>query len=289
MVGDLRRSVLYVPGDSEKMLNRAAGMPSDVLLFNLEDGVSASLKDIARNNVRHALESLDTGGHECVVRINSPDTEWGRRDLDAIVPVNPDGICLPKIERTAQILNAEKTVRELEARHGIPEGTVLLHAMIESASGVLNAAEIASSSPRMGSLIFGSADFAGDIRCRPGRDRREFLLAMQMMVLAARAAGIDAIDAPCFDIRDIEQLSRESGAARCLGFDGKSALHPGQLNIINRIFEVSAEEIAWAVKVLKELDEAERRGKALSVMDGTLIDNPHRALAQRILRQRQKA
>jgi citrate lyase beta subunit len=141
----------------------------------------------------------------------------------------------------------------------------------------------------MASLVFGSADFVDDIRCRPGEDRAEFLLAMQMMVLAARAAGIDAIDAPCFDIRNYALLEKESSSARRLGFDGKSALHPDQLEVINRVFDVSTEEIEWAERVLKELQEAENRGKALSVMDGTLIDNPHRAAAERILLRKSKS
>jgi len=285
----IRRSILYVPGDSEKMLRRSFGMPADVLLFNLEDGVADSKKKIARSNVIDALKQPDTAGHERIVRINSPDTETGRKDIAAAIASKPDGICLPKIETPSQIHAVAAMIEALEMDHGIPAGATRLHAMIESASGVLRAPEIAAASSRMASLLFGSADFIDDIRCRPGEDRAEFLLAMQMMVLAARAAGIDAIDAPCFDIRNHDLLEKESASARRLGFDGKSALHPDQLEIINRVFDVSAEEIAWAEKVLRELDDAENRGKALSVMDGTLIDNPHRAAAQRILIRKSKS
>jgi len=289
MVERIRRSILYVPGDSEKMLHRSFEMPADVLLFNLEDGVAESKKDLARKNVLYMLDQPDPNDHERIVRVNHSDTETGRKDIDAVIPLKPDGICLPKIENRLQIQAADAAISEKEICHNITEGTVRLHAMIESASGVLHAAEIAAASPRMASLIFGSADFVDDIRCRPGEDRTEFLLAMQMLVLAARASGIDTIDAPCFDIRNRQLLDRESAAARRLGFDGKSALHPDQLAIINRSFDISDEEIAWAEKVLEELDEAERRGKALSVLDGTLIDNPHRAVAQRILRHKSKS
>jgi citrate lyase subunit beta/citryl-CoA lyase len=138
----------------------------------------------------------------------------------------------------------------------------------------------------MASLIFGSADFSSDVRCRPGGDRAEIGLALQMIVLSARSAGIDAIDAPCFDIRDPDLLQRESLQARRLGFDGKSALHPDQLEIVNRVFETTPEEIAWAERVLAGLDEAETRGKALTTVDGKLLDNPHRAAAERILKRR---
>jgi citrate lyase subunit beta/citryl-CoA lyase len=286
MIGHSRRSVLYVPGDSEKMLRRSAAMPADLLLLNLEDGVAASQKDLARNTVMQALQQVDFNAHEVVVRVNGPGTETGQRDLAAVVSRNIDGICLPKIEKKGEIQAADRAVREMENRSEIPEGTVRLHAMIESAAGVLNSAEIAAASPRMASLIFGSADYANDIRCRPGQDRLEFLLAMQMMVVACRAAGIDAIDAPCFDLRDPEALRRESASARRLGFDGKSALHPDQLPVINQAFDVTEDEVSWAKKVLAELDEAEKRGKALSTLDGNLIDNPHRALAERILRRR---
>ena len=283
-----RRSILYVPGDSEKMLRRSAETSADVILFNLEDGVADTRKEQARDNVLSVLNLAPPGNQERIVRVNSPHLEIGQKDIAAVVPLKPDGICLPKIENRSQIQRVDASVRDIEVKSGVFEGSVQLHAMIESASGILNAAEIAAASPRMASLIFGSADFVDDIRCSPGEDRTEFLLAMQTIVLASRAAGIDAIDAPCFDIRNQALLERESEAARRLGFDGKSALHPGQLEIINRIFDVSMEEIAWAEKVLKELDEAERRGKALSVLDGSLIDNPHRAAAQRILRQASK-
>ena len=286
MKASVRRSMLYVPGDSEKMIRRSATVPSDVLLLNLEDGISASRKNEARNILVNAMKEVRFGAREIVVRINPLDTETGLRDLSQIIPLRPDAVCLPKIESAAQIAAADQAIRELEIRHRAPEGSIALHAMIESASGVLHAAEIASASHRMASLIFGSADFSGDVRCRPGGDRAEIALALQMIVLSARSAGIEAIDAPCFDIRDPDLLQQESLQARRLGFDGKSALHPDQLEIINRAFETTPEEIAWAERVLAGLDEAETRGKALTTVDGKLLDNPHRAAAERILKRR---
>ena len=279
----LRRSALYVPGDSEKMLQRAAGVASDLVLLNLEDGVASSMKKCARENIARALQTVDYGEREVVVRINSLDTSFGENDLSAIVPCRPDGICLPKVESTSDIEVVEKRLLSLERRHGLVEGSLAVHVMIESASGVLHSAEIAAASPRMASLIFGSADYAADLRCRPGEDRSELLLALQMIVTAARAAGIDAIDAPCFDIRNNDLLERESVQARRFGYDGKSVLHPNQLATINRVFDVTPEEIEWAQRVISELDEAENRGKALTTYNGQLLDNPHRAAAERIL------
>jgi citrate lyase subunit beta/citryl-CoA lyase len=286
MVASLRRSALYVPGDSETMLQKSAAVSSDMLLLNLEDGVALSKKIPARENVAGALLSVDFGEREVVVRINPLNTEIGRRDLAKIIPVRPDGICLPKVETSAEIQAVDDVISDLEAGYGAVKGSVGLHAMIESASGVLHAQEIALASPRMRSLIFGAADYVADVRCRPGEDRLELLLALQMIVIAAHSAGIDAIDAPCFDLRNCDLLSREAAHARRLGFDGKSALHPDQLAIINQVFDVSPEEIEWAEQTVMELDKAENRGKALTTVAGKLIDNPHRSAAMRILSRR---
>ena len=286
MKNNLRRSALYVPGDSERMLQKCTTVASDVLILNLEDGVALSRKRAARRNVAGAIQSSAYGDREIVVRVNPLSSETGMSDLAEIIPCNPDGVCLPKVEDVEEIRVADRSILELEIRHGLPESGIGLHAMIESARGLLNASRIASAVPRMSSLIFGSADYTNDVRCQPGDDRAELLFALQIMVPSARAAGIDAIDAPCFDIRNSDLLYREAVGARRLGFDGKSALHPDQLEIINRVFDVTDEEIAWAEQALAELDAAENRGKALTTMEGKLIDNPHRAAALRILRRR---
>jgi citrate lyase subunit beta / citryl-CoA lyase len=282
----LRRSALYVPGDSEKMLQRSAASSSDMLFLNLEDGVALSQKCSARGKIVDALKSIDFGDREIVVRVNPLNGEMGLSDLADIVPLRPDGICLPKVETVAEILAAEVAIRTAELNHGLPEGCTKLHAMIESAAGVLHSADIAAASPRMSSLVFGSADYASDVRCLPGEDRLELLLALQWIVTSARSAGIDALDAPCFDFRNHDLLYREATQARRLGFAGKSAIHPDQLAIINQIFDVTPEEIAWAERAIAELENAENRGKALSTIDGKLVENPHRAVAERILSRR---
>ncbi len=286
MKNNLRRSALYVPGDSEKMLQKCTAVDSDMLVLNLEDGVASSQKSTARRNVANAIKKVGYGNREIVVRVNSLSSDTGRSDVAEIIPCKPDGLCLPKVEDTEEIRAADQYILELETRHGLPEGGIGLHAMIESAQGLLRASEIGAAVPRMSSLIFGSADYANDIRCQPGEDRAELALALQMIVISARASGIDAIDAPCFDIRNNDLLYKEAVGARRMGFDGKSALHPGQLEIINRIFEITDEEIAWAKKALAELDAAENKGRALTTMEGKLIENPHRAAALRILSRR---
>jgi citrate lyase subunit beta/citryl-CoA lyase len=286
MNDNLRRSAIYVPGDSKKMLQKAATVASDVLVLNLEDGVALSQKSIARRNVADMLKEGIYAHQEIWVRVNPLSNEIGMSDLAEIIPRCPDGICLPKVESVEEIKIADRFILELEIKNGLPEGDIGLHAMIESAQGIVRASEIAAAVPRMSSLIFGSADYASDVRCQPGEDRVELLCALQMIVISARAAGIDAIDAPCFDIRNYDLLNREAAGARRLGFDGKSALHPDQLAIINRVFDITDEEIAWAETTLAELDAAENRGKALTTVGGKLIDNPHRAAAQRILNRK---
>jgi citrate lyase subunit beta/citryl-CoA lyase len=283
MITGLRRSLLYVPCDSEKMIQNAVRVPADLLLLNLEDGVAAACKEQARAHAVQALNSMDFGRREVAVRINSLATDVGRKDLAAILPCKPDGICLPKIESPEQIRSAAEIMCGLEEAHGLPTGSTRLHAMIESAAGVLSAREIGAASDRMASLIFGSADYCADMRCLPGSDRQELTLALQLIVTGARAASIDAMDAPCFDLRNDVLLRQEAAQARRFGFDGKSALHPGQLPSINECFDVTVEEIAWAEKVLAELTTAEDRGRALSTLEGQLIDNPHRCAAEHIL------
>jgi citrate lyase subunit beta / citryl-CoA lyase len=284
--GCARRSLIYVPGDSERMLLKAPGLPADVLVLNLEDGIAASMKEKARGNVHRFLSETDLTGHEVVVRVNDLSTQTGREDLAAVIPGNPGGICLPKVDDARQVREASRMMRDLESSCGLPEGGIRLHAMIESARGVLRAEEIAAADPRMAALVFGSADFAADAGCIPGEDRAEILLALQAMVLAARASGLDAIDGPCFDLKNPDLLRREALQARRLGFDGKSALHPGQLAVIHEVFDVTPGEIAWAERVISELDAAEERGRALTTIGSRLVDNPHRRAAERILRRR---
>jgi citrate lyase subunit beta/citryl-CoA lyase len=288
MITGLRRSSLYVPGDSARMLEKSSMMPADMVILNLEDGIAWSKKDEARANVLQALKTLDFGRREVVVRVNSLASEVGREDLSAVVPCHPDGICLPKVEDAREIQAADVATLQLEVDHGIPEAGVKLHAMIESACGLLNATAIARASQRMSSLMFGSADYTKDLRCQAGEDRFELWFALQVIVVSARAGGIDAIDAPCFDVRNGELLNREATQARRLGYDGKSAIHPSQLEPINTIFDVTPEEIVWAESVLAELNGAESRGKALTTLAGQLIENPHRTTAERILRRSRK-
>ena len=261
MITGLRRSSLYVPGDSEKMLRKSTGVTADMLLLNLEDGVSGGKKDEARDSVARALREQDFGPREVVVRVNSLSSDTGKKDLAAIVPCRPDGICFPKVESAAAIHAADAAVLEIELACGLEEGATRFHAMIESARGVLEAPEIASASSRMAALIFGSADYVEDVRCRPGEHREELLLAMQQIVLAARAAGMGG------------GASGFAGADRAAGFGGRVLQIRGDGLFL--LFEPAAESAPVDASPLKV-----RRGGA--DLDAELVFADARLIAVRV-------
>ncbi|MCX6031950.1 MAG: CoA ester lyase [Chloroflexi bacterium] len=279
----LRRSLLYVPGDREAMLVKAAGRGADGLILNLEDAVAPANKELARQTVARGLQTLDFGPAEVIVRVNPLDTADGYRDLLAVIPAGPHAILLPKTGSAEAVRFAAWTVERLEEIHGLTPGRTQIMCMLESAAGSLAAAEIAACHPRVAALIFGANDLATELHCTPYPDGLPLLDAASRLILAARAAGVDAIDSPHMRLRDPDGLARSSQWARELGFDGKSAIHPEQIAAINAAFSPSAEEIAWARRVVALLhgDDAMPLGAAL--LDGQLIEAPHLAQARRIL------
>lgn len=279
----LRRSLLYVPGDKEAMLARAASRGADALILNLEDAVAPANKDLARQMVAHALQALDFGAAEVIVRINPPDTETGYRDLLAIVPCGPAAILIPKVGSAEDARSVGRTVERLEAVHGLASGRTHIMCMIESAAGVLNAPEIAACHPRVAALIFGAVDLSTEIGCAPLPGEGVLLHAAGRLILAARAAGIDAIDTPHMQLNDPDGLARSSRLARDLGFDGKSAIHPAQIATINAAFSPTAEQVAWAKRVIALVPNGDPARLGAALLDGQLIETPHLARAQRIL------
>ena len=249
----LRRSMLYVPGDRAAMIAKAAQRGADGLILNLEDAVAPGNKELARNAVTQALATLDFGRAEVIVRINPLDTLTGYRDLLAIAPAKPDAILLPKVDSPEEVRFAAWTLSRLEEMHDLPSGGIRLMCMIESAAGVLAAAQIAGCHPRITALLFGAADYSAEVGCAITPDGETLFLAQSQIVLASRAAGIDAIDTPHMRLDDPDGLARSSQRARQLGFNGKSAIHPGQIWPINSAFSPTVEQIAWAERVLAAL------------------------------------
>jgi citrate lyase subunit beta/citryl-CoA lyase len=279
----LRRSLLYVPGDKETMLAKAAGRGADGVILNLEDAVAPADKAVARQAVVHALQTLDFGRTEAIVRINPPDTDTGYRDLLAVAPLAPDAILLPKVGSAEEVCFVAWTLERLEALHGLPAGRIRLMCMIESAAGVLNAAETAACHPRVSALVLGAADLSTELGCTVTEDGRSLLAAASRVILAARAAAVDAIDTPYMKLDDAAGLARSSRQARELGFDGKSAIHPAQIAAINTAFSPTAEQVAWARRVLALAPGGDANRLGAAVLDGQLIETPHLRRAERIL------
>lgn len=285
----LRRSVLYVPGSSEKMLGKSTSLDVDALVLDLEDGVAIAQKEVARKQVLNALKTVDFGDKERIVRINGLVTGLGHPDLECIVEGRPDSILIPKIYGPAEMLEVDSIITHLEERHGIPSGQIKLMVMVETPAAVLNLPAIATCTPRATALNFGAADFMKETGGRITRGRREALFALTQMVLAARVAGIDAIDSPYFNIKDEEGLVETTQMVRDLGFDGRCIIHPSQVEPVNRIFSPAQEEIEYAQKVIDIYKEAEATGRGTIALDGELIEALHVELAKRTLKIAERA
>ncbi len=279
----LRRTMLYVPGNNPGMIRDAHIYGSDSIMFDLEDSVSLNEKDAARFLVYSALETIDYGRSEVVVRINGLDTPFGKEDVKAMVSVKPDIIRLPKTEKPEDIIQIDELIGELEAEIGIEVGTIKLMAAVENALGAINAYQIASASKRLVGIAIGAEDFVTDLKTTRSLDGIELLTARSMILFAARAAGIDAIDTVFSDVNDEEGFEKEVRLIKQLGFDGKSIINPRQIEIIHRIFTPTEEEINKSMRIIEAIKEAESRGSGVVNLDGKMIDKPIVQRAQRII------
>jgi citrate lyase subunit beta / citryl-CoA lyase len=246
----LRRTLLFTPGGNEKILGKGLGLEVDGLILDLEDSVSPDKKDSARKAVAEALRTADFGRKEKVVRINALSAEYGAKDLEEVLCGKPDTLLVPKVDRAEDIQAYDRRISEIEVKEGFPVGGIGLIALIESAWGIINIEAIALASPRMSGLLFGAADFTRDTHGLITPDRQELIYPMMRMLLAARIAGIDALDTPFFDIKDPAGLERHSHQAKAMGYDGKALIHPGQVEIVNRIFTPSEQELLQAPRVI---------------------------------------
>lgn len=280
----LRRTMLFVPGGNEKLASKAFEMKVDALIFDLEDAVRIEKKQEAREYVADLLKTRSFGRKEKVVRINSIGTEFWQEDVERIAPSCPDTILLPKVEKADDILKLDVHIGRIEERENLTSGRIGLMALIESPLGVINAPAIAVASPRMNGLHFGAADFTRETGGKITASRIELNFPMMQILLAARAARINAIDTPYFDIKDQEGLERHTIQARDMGYDGKAVIHPGQIDIVNRCFTPSSEEVAFAKKVIAAYEEAKAAGRGAIQVDGKLIEILHVEMAHRVLK-----
>ncbi|MBI2303602.1 MAG: CoA ester lyase [Chloroflexi bacterium] len=268
----LFRSLLFVPGNSLRRIDKAATLDVDGVILDLEDSVPLAEKETARTMVRDALPRVRTLWRRVYVRTNVVTGELAPLDIEAVVRPGLDGICIPKVESAGHILLAEGFLADAERKHGLEVGSVTLLPIIETAKGVMNALEVASASPRVVGLLFGAEDFTLDMGITRTRRGRELFFARSQVVVAARAAGVAAVDTVYSDFRDREGLEQEAHLARHLGFVGKCLIHPDQLEIVNRMFSPSPEEIANAQKVVAAFQAAVAQGSAAVSVEGRMVD-----------------
>lgn len=274
----IRRSELTCPGHSLKMMTKAAASEADEVIFDLEDGCAVSQKEGARHSIVEALTTLDFGQRMRAFRPNGPDTRFFYRDIIEVVEAAGqyiDSIVLPKINRPEDVLFADRLLTQIEQCMSFPVGRIQLEALIETAEGVLHAEAIAKSSPRLSSLIFGLLDFAGDIGAKETGAEQFFYYnyAKAKIVTAARAANLNALDGVTIAIKDQEALKRDAEMAARMGFDGKWAVYPPQVAIINAAFTPTAEEIARAQRIMDAYASADtEHGIGALVIDDEMID-----------------
>jgi citrate lyase subunit beta / citryl-CoA lyase len=274
----LRRSLLFVPGSNPRALEKARALPADGLIFDLEDAVAPMAKEEARTAVMAALATGGYGGRELVLRVNALDTPWGHADLAAAATMPIDAVLLPKVENPDRVRLA---VALLDALGAPPERTVWC--MLETPLGILDARPIAAASPRLAALVLGSSDLTKDLHAAHTRDRLPLLTALQLALLAARAYGLAALDGVHLDLSDDEGFALACRQGRELGFDGKTLIHPKQIEAANTAFAPSAEEVAWSRRIIAAYDEAASSGRGVVLVDGKLIENLHVENARRVV------
>ncbi len=262
------RSALYIPGSKDRALDKARGLPVDVILFDLEDAVAPDAKVAARDTLHAALADGGYGARLKIVRINGLDTEWGADDAAAVAAMACDAILLPKV-------NGPKDVDALAAL--VPD--LPIWAMMETPQGILNAAQIAAH-PRIAGFVLGTNDLAKDLN---SRGRAALMTSLQMCMLAAKAAGIVALDGVYNAFKDEDGLRAECTEGRDMGFDGKTLIHPAQVAIANTAFGPTADEIDLARRQISAFEEAEKEGQGVAVVDGRIVENLHIVTARATL------
>ena len=279
----LRRTMLYVPGNNPGMIKDAGIYPADCIMFDLEDSVSVMEKDAARFLVCEALNTLDYGTKEVLVRVNSLDTDLGMQDLEAVVRTGKAAIRLPKTETEQDVVVCDQAIGRIEREAGMEVGITKMMAAVESAKGVLNAQKIATASKRLIGMAIGAEDYVSDLKTSRSPEGIELLFGRSMVLLAARAAGIDAIDTVYSDVNNEEGLRQETALIKQLGFDGKSVINPRQIGPVHEVFTPSKKEIEKSLSIMEALEEANRRGSGVIALNGKMIDKPVVMRAQRIL------
>jgi citrate lyase subunit beta / citryl-CoA lyase len=274
----LRRSRIYLPGNRPRMIQKGPHLGADAVILDLEDSVSPEEKDAARILVARAIEALDFGASEVMVRIN-PIHAGGLVDLPVVLASGPDAIVVPKCESRDDVLAVDIAINQNN-----PSKPVAILPMIETAKGILNAYEVAGASARVDAITFGGEDFTQDIGATRTKAGKEIFWGRSMLVIAAKAAGVQALDTVFSDLNDEEGLRRDTKEIKEMGFDGRAAVHPAQIEIIHEVFTPTERELQYAVNVKQAAEEARRQGSGVAVVNGKMIDKPIIQRAEKILK-----
>jgi citrate lyase subunit beta / citryl-CoA lyase len=256
------------------MLEKALGLKPDAFAPDMEDSVPAAEKANARETIAAFLPRLAATGIPIIPRVNSLDTEWIEADLEAVVGPHVFGISVGKVRRAGDIAAISRVIGRLEARAGLRVGALHLVPWIETAEAIVNVAEICRASERIVAVAFGGEDFTNDMGLERLEDEAQLAYARQALCVAARAAHVLALDTPYFKLRNLEGLRDNALNAKSIGFKGKFAIHPEQIDALNECFSPSAQEVAHAERIVAAYEEAERRGRASTSLDGWVIDVP---------------
>ncbi len=279
----IRRSLLFVPGDSRRKIEKAAGLGADCVCLDLEDGVALNQKQAARLSIRQSLQQLDFGRSERLVRINGYGSGLEADDLEQTLPGRPDGVLIPKVEGAEAIRWIDGQMARAERQHGWPAGSLGLLAMIETARGVVNLPQIAGASPRLAALIFGAEDLAGDIGAERTPEAWEVFFARSAVVTHAAAFGLQALDMVFVDYTDSDGLLREARQGAQLGYAGKQIIHPAQIAPVHAAFTPGDEAIAQARRIVEAHAAHQASGQGAFALDGKMVDRPVVRTAEQVL------
>ena len=278
----LRRTMMFVPGNNPAMMQDAFIYGPDSIMLDLEDSVTMTEKDAARLLVHNALKTIDYGNTEMVVRVNPLNTPYGKKDVEAVVKAGVHVIRMPKTETADEIRELEAEIEKVETEIGCLGRTQIM-AAIESTLGVINAYQIATASKRMMGIALGAEDYCANLKAQRTPEGMELLQARQTIVVAARAAGIDALDTVYSNLNDMETFRKEVELIKTLGFDGKSIINPRQIEIVNEVFAPTEKAIEKAKTIIAAIKEAEKRGSGVIAVNGKMVDRPVVIRAQRTI------
>ena len=280
---ELYRSFIFVPGNRENMLERAKSFKADVIMVDLEDSVPSREKASARGMAKEWVPALSRQGQRVMVRVNSLDTGLTRSELETLVSPDLYGISLGKVESKWNIRDVDRMLYAIEPLAGVEPGSTKVVAWAETASALVDARDIAASSQRVIALAFGAEDFTNDMGIERSDAGDEVQVPRSLVPVAARAANVASLDSPFVAFQDPEALRADAQKARQMGFTGKHAIHPAQLDIINQVFSPAPDEVAYARRIIDAWDKAEAEGRGSLALDGRMVDVPVVKRAQNLL------